>query len=104
MMINSPNKVGFRTSTAASRIISSLDFTPPAPPWEGGEMGGWDVPDAVLDHDDRAVHDHPEIERAQAEEAGGDAEPQHAREGEHHRQRYRQRDDRRCPQIAEKKK
>ena len=59
------------------------------------------MPHAVLDHHDRAIDDHAEVDRPQAEQAGRDAEPQHAGEGEQHRQRNGQRDDRARPQVAQ---
>ena len=69
MMISSPNIVGLRTSTAASRMISSR-LLPSIRSWA-------DVPHAVLDHHHRAIDDHAKIDRPQAQQAGGDAEPQH---------------------------
>ena len=60
-----------------------------------------DVADAVLDHDYGAVHDHAEVDSAQAEQARRDAETQHAGEGEQHRQRDGQGDDARGPQVAQ---
>ncbi len=95
MMISSPNIVGLRTSTAASRTTSIIE--PPLVVAVG------DVPDAVLDHHHRAIDDHAEVDRPQAQQAGRDAEPQHAGEGEQHRQRNRQGDDHRRPQVAEER-
>ena len=60
-----------------------------------------DVADAVFDHDDRAIDDHAEVDGAQAEQAGRNAEPEHAAEGEQHRKRNRQGHDQRRAQIAE---
>ena len=60
-----------------------------------------EVADAVLDHDHRAVHDQAEVDGPQAQQAGGDAEAQHAGEGEEHRQRDGQRHDGRRPQVAQ---
>ena len=96
-MISSPNIVGLRTSTAASRI----DVEPAS---TGAVVAVGDVPDAVLDHHDRAIDDHAEVDRPQAQQAGGDAEPQHAGEGEQHRQRNRQRHDDGRPQVAQEER
>ncbi len=92
-MISSPNSVGLRTSTAASRMTSQLA------PFVGIAVGN--VADAVLDHDHRAIDDHAEVDGSQAQQAGRDAEAQHAGEGEQHRQRDGQGHDHRRPQVAQ---
>ena len=58
-------------------------------------------PDRVLDHDHRGVDHQAEVDGTQGEEAGGDAEAQHAIEGDHHRQRDGQGDDHTGAQVAE---
>ena len=60
MMISSPNIVGLRTSTAASRMMSSFVRS-------DAVVG--EVPHAVLDHDDRAVDDQAEVDGPQAHQA-----------------------------------
>ena len=57
--------------------------------------------DAVLDHDHRTVDDQAEVDGAQAHQRSGDAEPQHALGGEHHRQRDGQGHDQPRPQVAQ---
>jgi hypothetical protein len=64
MMISSPNIVGLRTSIAASRTTSSRAPVATCPRRAAGR---------VLDHDHRAVDDQPEVDRAQAHQAAGDA-------------------------------
>ena len=59
MMMSSPNSVGLRTSTAASRTTSTLR---PA-----AQVAVGDVADAVLDHDDRAIDDHAEVDGPEAD-------------------------------------
>ena len=49
-----------------------------------------DPPDAVLDHDHRAIDDQAEVDRPQAHQAGRDAGRQHDVRREQHRQRNRQ--------------
>ena len=61
-----------------------------------------DVPNAVLDHHDRAIDDHAEVDRTQAEQTRRDAVLQHAAERAQHRQRNRQRDDRCRSEVAQK--
>ena len=92
MMISSPNIVGLRTSTAASRMISSFDRP-------GAVVG--QVADAVLDHHDRAVDHQAEVDGAQAHQAAGDADPLHHRDGEEHRQRDGRGDDQARAEVAE---
>ncbi len=58
----------------------------------------------VLDHDHRAVHHQPEVEGSQAQQAGGDAEAEHAAEGEQQRQRDGQCHDGCRPQVAQEQK
>ena len=98
-MISSPNIVGLRTSTAASRI----DLQPSLA--DSGRHGLSPVrrqmSHAVLDHHHRAIDDHAEVDGPQAQQAGRDAEPQHPGEGKQHRQRDRQGDDQPCAEIAE---
>ncbi len=62
------------------------------------------VADAVFDHDHGAVHDHAEIDGAQAQQAGGDAEAQHAGKSEQHRQWNGQGHNGRRAQISQKEK
>ena len=93
MMISSPNIVGLRTSMAASRTTSSR--------LRSLAFAMRQVPDHVLDHDHGAIDDQAEVERPQAQQAAGDAELQHAGEGEQHRQRNGQGDDQPGPQVAE---
>ena len=61
-----------------------------------------DVAHAVLHHHDGAIDHEAEVDGPQAEQAGGDAEPQHPREGKQHRKRDRQGDDACRPQVAQK--
>ena len=68
MMISWPNTAGLRTSTTASRMIFS----------RSGELRpahDGPVSHDVLDHDHRAVDDDSKVDRAQAEQRAGDAQP-----------------------------
>ena len=93
MMISSPNIVGLRTSIGS--VADDVDHVPPRFARDAI------VAHAVFDHHDRAIDDHAEVDRAQAQQAGGDAELQHAAEGEQHRQRNRDGNDHRSAQVAE---
>ena len=95
-MISSPNIVGLRTSTAASRTISNLVLL--------GEIAVGDVTHAVLHHHDGTIDHEAKVDGPQAEQAGGDAESQHSREGEQHRKRDRQGNDACRPQVAQEGK
>src|SRR5581483_3470052 len=55
----------------------------------------------VFDHDPRAIDDETKIEGAQAQQAGGDAEAQHAAEGAQERQWDRQGDHQAGAQVAQ---
>ena len=57
--------------------------------------------DHVLDHHDRAVHDHPEVDGAEAHEVGREPELAHPDEGEQHRERDHARHDERAADLAE---
>ena len=59
------------------------------------------VTHTVLDHHDRTIDDQAEVDRPQTQQAGGDSELQHAREGEQHRQRNRQGNNQPSSQIAQ---
>ena len=48
------------------------------------------VANAILHHDDGAIHDHAEVDGSQAQEADGDPEAEHAGEREQHGKRNRQ--------------
>ena len=61
------------------------------------------VADAVLHHDDRAIDNQPEVDGPQAEQARGDAEPPHSREGEKHRERDGEGDNQPRPQVAQER-
>ena len=58
--------------------------------------------DRVLHHHHRSVHDHSEIDRAQAHQVRADAEQAHAQKADQHRERNDRGRDQRSPQIAEK--
>ena len=81
MMISSEKKIGRCISSAARRIVSStvvrrgivVTFGQPA--------------QDVLDHDEIAVDDDAEIDRAEAQQVGGHLRGVHAREREQQRQR-----------------
>ncbi len=66
------------------------------PPLRLGESA-----DDVLDEDDRAVDDEPEVDGAEAHEVRGDARLDHSREGEEHRERDRRGDDQPRADVAE---
>ena len=68
----------------------------------GGRMG--QAADAVLDDDHGAVHDQPEIDRAQAHQAAGDAVGQHQVSGEEHGERNRRGDDQSGSQVSQQHK
>ena len=57
--------------------------------------------DAVFDHHHRAIDHQPEVDCPQAEQAGCNAEPQHARKGKQHRKRNGQGNDEPRPQVAQ---
>ena len=59
------------------------------------------VAHGVLDHDDRAIDHQTEIKRAEAEQAAGNAEAEHAAEGEEHRQRNGRRHHQHGAEIAQ---
>ena len=59
------------------------------------------VPDAVLDHDDRAVDDQAEVDGPEAHQAPGDPDPLHHRDGEEHRERDGRGDDQAGPEVAQ---
>ena len=56
---------------------------------------------AVLDDDDRAVHDQAEIQRTQAHQVAGHAATDHAGQREQHRQRDHRRGDERRTHVAQ---
>ena len=58
--------------------------------------------DGVLHHHHRAVHDHAEIDRAQAHQVGADAEQPHAEKADQHGKGNDRRRDQGGAQIAEK--
>ncbi len=55
----------------------------------------------VLDHDDRAVDDHAEVQRAEGEQVGGDVAEVEADGGEHQREGDRDGDDQGAAQVPE---
>ena len=57
--------------------------------------------DRVLDHDHGRIDHQAEVQRAEREQAGGDAEAQHAVESHEHRQRDRQGHDQARAQVAQ---
>ena len=59
---------------------------------------------AVLDHDDRAIDDETEVERAQRHQVAGDTERVHASRHHQRRQRDDERRDKRCAEVAEEDK
>ena len=60
-----------------------------------------EVPHAVLDHDDRAIDDEPEVDGPEAHQAPGDADPLHHRDGEEHRERDGRGHDQPGPEVPE---
>ena len=60
-------------------------------------------PDAVLDHDDARIDEHPEVDRPQAHQAGRDPRGQHHVGREEHRQRDRQRHDQPAADVAQQR-
>ena len=60
-----------------------------------------EVADDVFDHDDRAVDDHAEVERAEREQVGGNVAQVEADGGEEQRERHGERDDERAAHVAE---
>ena len=56
----------------------------------------------ILHHHHRAIHDHSEIDRAQAHQVRADAEQPHPQEADQHGERNDGRGDQSRPQIAEK--
>ena len=62
------------------------------------------VADDVLDHHHGTVHDHPEIERAQREQVGGDLAEVQTNGGEHQGERDRDGDDQSPADIAQEQK
>ena len=56
---------------------------------------------AVLDDDDRAVDDQPEVDRAEAHQVAADPALHHAGRGQQHRERDHERRDQRRAEVAE---
>ena len=83
-----------RLADLDGRVADDVELLP-----AGAVVG--QVPDAVLDHHDRAIDDQAEVDRAQAHQAAGDPDPFHHRDGEEHRQRDRRGDDQPGPEVAE---
>ena len=95
MMMSSPNIVGFRTSTAASRMMASFVAI-------RAVMG--EASDAILDHHHGAIDHQPEIDGTQAHQASGDADPLHHGDGEEHGKRDGRSDDQPGPEVSEERK
>ena len=98
-MMPTPNATGRATSSgapAASRRALRSVSARPSSRWRCGQAAH-----GVLHHHHRAVHDEAEVDRAQAQQAGGDARLQHQVAGEEHRERNRHRHDQPGPQVAE---
>src|SRR5579885_584563 len=92
MMISSPKRVGLRTSTAASRITSTLLRWRRSP---------WAMCRTQFSTITTELSTTMEVDSPQAQEAGRDAELQHAGEREQHRQGDGQGDDGRRTQVAQ---
>ena len=94
-MMPRAKKTGRRTSWAASRIFCS-----------GGAGIVFDgkMADHVLDHDDGAVDDHAEVERAEGKQVGRNVAEVEADGGKQQREGNGERDDDGAAHIAEEEK